>query len=295
MKRIFLFLLTNFLIMFTVMLITRVFGLGHYMTAYGINYQALAVFCLIWGMVGSFISLAISKWMAKTMMGVQLVDDDPSFSRLTQAVHGFAKQAGIQKMPEVGIYDSPEINAFATGPSKNNSLVAVSTGLLNNMTEDEIEGVLAHEVSHIANGDMVTMTLVQGVVNAFVMFFAKIATWAIVNAMRGDDDRGPGIFVQIIIQQIFYMVFGFLGMFVVSGFSRFREYRADAGGAFLAGKDKMIRALQKLQANYETLTQVEEHKEVAAFQISSKGGIMSFLSTHPSLDDRIEALKKMNA
>lgn len=278
------------LIMTMVISIAKILGVDRYMTPYGIDYKALAGFCLIWGMVGSFISLAMSKWMAKKMMGVVLVDQEPHYQQLVHKVHEFSRKAGIRKMPEVGVYDSDEVNAFATGPSKNNSLVAVSSGLLRSMGQDEIEGVLAHEVTHIANGDMVTMTLIQGVVNAFVMFFAKVVSFAITNAMRGDDDEGPSFMVRWGIEMVFYWIFGFFGMFVVAGFSRFREYRADSGAGFLAGKDKMIKALKSLQANYDQIDSKAQSKEISAFQISSKGGIMSFLSTHPSLEDRIARL-----
>ena len=172
-KRFSLFILTNILVLVSVSLILSLFGVQNYLTPYGIDYTTLMVFCLVWGFVGSGISLLMSKFMAKMMMNVQFINGQQhQYSDLVRKVHLLAKQAGIEKMPEVGIYHSPEVNAFATGPSKNNALVAVSTGLLQRMTDDEIEGVLAHEVAHVANGDMVTMALVQGVVNAFVMFLS---------------------------------------------------------------------------------------------------------------------------
>ena len=190
-KRIFLFMLTNILVVVSVSIILSVLGVGNYLTAAGIDYGALMVFCLIWGFVGSGISLLLSKFMAKRMMGVEIVDDRGPYGDLVRKVHQMARAAGIEKMPEVGVYKSPEVNAFATGPSKNNSLVAVSTGLLNQMNSEEVEGVLAHEVAHVANGDMVTMALIQGVVNAFVMFFARVAAFALTQFLRGDrdDDR----------------------------------------------------------------------------------------------------------
>ena len=203
--------------------------------------QGLFIMCLLFGMIGSFISLSISKWTAKKFMGVQLVEENPNYQSLVQKVHQMAKQAGIEKMPEVGVYDSPELNAFATGHSKNKSLVAVSTGLLQRMNEDELTGVLGREVAHIANGDMVTMTLVQGVVNAFVMFFSSIITNIISNALRRDDDDGEGFggfFLRQFIYSIVSSLIGFLAMPIVFWFSRFREYRADHGGALLAGEKK---------------------------------------------------------
>jgi heat shock protein HtpX len=197
-------------------------------------------------------------------------------------------------MPEVGVYDSAEVNAFATGPTKSNSLIAVSTGLLSTMNADELEGVLAHEVAHIANGDMVTMTLVQGVVNAFVMFFARIAAYAIGQFLRSDDDDSPvGGMSYFFTAMFFDFVFGFFGMFVTSWFSRVREYSADLGGAQLAGKQKMISALTKLQSQYEH-GQFDKNAtdSIAAFKISSKErGFRALISTHPKLSDRIERLR----
>jgi heat shock protein HtpX len=208
-------------------------------------------------------------------------------------VHVMAKQAGIEKMPEVGVYHSPEVNAFATGPSKNNALVAVSTGLLQQMNTDEVEGVLAHEVAHVANGDMVTMALIQGVVNAFVMFFARIAAFALQNVMSGDrdDDRPVNTgWAYHISVMVFEIIFSFLGMFVVAYFSRLREFRADKGGAQYAGKSKMVAALKRLQQKIDFVDDSQD--AVKTLKISSKKGLMNFLSTHPSLEDRIAALER---
>jgi len=226
-------------------------------------------------------------------MGVQIVDERGQYAELVRRVHVLARQAGLTKMPEVGIYQSPEVNAFATGPSKNNSLVAVSTGLLQQMDADEVEGVLAHEVAHVANGDMVTMALIQGVVNAFVMFFARIAAFAISQAMQGDRDDDRPVqagFMYHIIVMVCEVLFSFLGMFVVAYFSRIREYRADKGGAQYAGKHKMIAALKRLQQKFEFVDDSQENFN--AMKISSRKGLMSFLSTHPSLEDRIARLEK---
>ncbi len=289
-KRIALFMLTNILVVATVTIITSFLGLNNYLTAAGLNYSALMGFCLVWGFVGSGISLLMSKWMAKRMMGVEIVDDRGQYGELVRRVHLLAKQAGLTKMPEVGVYQSPEVNAFATGPSKNNSLVAVSTGLLSQMNSDEVEGVLAHEVAHIANGDMVTMALVQGVVNAFVMFFARVASFALAQAMQGDRDDDRPVVPNFLVTMVFEMAFGFLGMFVVTWFSRLREFRADAGAAKVAGKQKMIAALRRLQQ--KTDFQGDDQAAFQTLKISSKKGMMSYLSTHPSLEDRIAALER---
>ncbi len=292
-KRIFLFALTNILVMVSVSLVLSFFGIGNYLTAQGIDYTALMAFCLVWGFVGSGISLLLSKFMAKSMMGVEIVDERGQYADLVRKVHVMAKQAGIEKMPEVGVYHSPEVNAFATGPSKNNALVAVSTGLLQQMNTDEVEGVLAHEVAHVANGDMVTMALIQGVVNAFVMFFARIAAFALQNAMSGDrdDDRPANTgWAYHISVMVFEIIFSFLGMFVVAYFSRLREFRADKGGAQYAGKSKMVAALKRLQQKIDFLDDSQD--AVKTLKISSKKGLMNFLSTHPSLEDRIAALER---
>lgn len=292
-KRIFLFALTNILVMVSVSLVLSFFGIGNYLTAQGIDYTALMAFCLVWGFVGSGISLLLSKFMAKSMMGVEIVDERGQYADLVRKVHVMAKQAGIEKMPEVGVYHSPEVNAFATGPSKNNALVAVSTGLLQQMNTDEVEGVLAHEVAHVANGDMVTMALIQGVVNAFVMFFARIAAFALQNAMSGDrdDDRPVNTgWAYHISVMVFEIIFSFLGMFVVAYFSRLREFRADKGGAQYAGKSKMVAALKRLQQKIDFLDDSQD--AVKTLKISSKKGLMNFLSTHPSLEDRIAALER---
>ncbi|MCO4795002.1 MAG: protease HtpX, partial [Bacteriovoracaceae bacterium] len=250
---------------------------------------------------GSFVSLWLSKWMAKRAFGVEIVSPSGPYGEVVRKVHEFAQRSGIEKMPEVGVYQSPEINAFATGATKNSSMVAVSTGLLERLSTDEAEGVLGHEVAHIANGDMVTLALVQGVVNAFVMFFARIATMAIDNIMRGDDDngRGLGFFAYMIIYNLLYFVFSLLAAPIVFGFSRFREYRADNGGARLAGKHKMIAALEALQRNYDTLDKfddgIQRDNSVRAMQISSKVKWSEFFSTHPTIEKRLENLKRLSA
>jgi heat shock protein HtpX len=300
-KRIGLFLAVNFLVMITLSFIMRLFGVGHYVTAYGLDYRSLAVFCLVWGMGGSLISLLLSRFMAKSMMGVEVIDPntrDPELANLVHMVHTSARSAGLTTMPEVGIYDSPDLNAFATGPSRSRSLVAVSTGLLSRMSRAEVEGVIGHEIAHVANGDMVTLTLIQGVVNAFAMFLARILAFAISQATRSDDERergrgGLGSFAEFMLIQLFEMVFLVLGSMVVAWFSRWREFRADQGGAKVAGREKMIAALRKLQLAYEQPYHAEPAPAaMQALQISNrKGGFLRLFASHPPLEDRIAALE----
>ncbi len=288
-KRVVLFVLLNVLIITTLSVTMQLLGVRPYLQANGIDYAALIGFCLVWGMGGAFISLALSRVMAKWMMGVQVIDPsttDPALSRLVVSVHTLAKAAGLPKMPEVGVYDSPEVNAFATGPTRSRALVAVSAGLLEAMEWEQVEGVLGHEIAHIANGDMVTMTLLQGVINAIVMFLARVIAFFIFRNSR--DGGGAMQHLVVIVLQI---VFSFLGMILLAAFSRYREYRADAGGAGLAGREKMINALEGLRrtVKYADLTGRES---VAAFKISSKpGGFAMLFSTHPPLEERIARLK----
>lgn len=295
-KRFGLFLAVNILIIAACSILMSVLGLNGYMTANGLNYTSLAAICLIWGMMGSVISLLLSKMMAKWMMGVQVVTEDGPHRQLVQTVHRLARKAGMGTMPEVGIYQADDINAFATGPSRSNSLVAVSTGLLSRMNDDEIEGVLAHEVAHINNGDMVTMTIVQGVINAFVMFLSRIVAFAIDQAMRGNDDEkggGLGPLAYMFLVMALDVFFGILAAPVVAWFSRYREYRADAGGAELAGTPKMVAALQSLQRAYPQLAEARKEADPAfrSMQISSKRSVMALFSSHPPLEERIAALK----
>ncbi len=294
-KRFGLLLLVNFGIIITLSLVLNLLGVGHYVTKAGLDYEKLAIFCLVWGMGGSFISLMLSKTIAKWTMSLQIIRSDdrsPTGQKLFSTLSRLSKSAGLPKLPEFAIYDSPEVNAFATGPSKSNSLVAVSTGLLNAMTDDEVEAVLAHEVSHIANGDMVTMTLLQGVINAFVMFFSKVIAWGVANAMKGDDKEGsPSYFLVFAIEMLCTFVFAFLGMIVANSFSRAREYRADAGAAKISGREKMIAALEALKRRVDVSDPRGE--ALNNFKISSgkRRSVAQFLQTHPSLDDRIKALR----
>jgi heat shock protein HtpX len=293
-KRILLFVGVNILIIGTITTLMSVFNVQPYLTAKGINYESLLVFCALWGFGGAFISLALSKVMAKWMMGVKVIDPstpDPELRSLVSRVHEFSRRAGLEKMPEVGYYESPELNAFATGPSKSRSLVAVSSGLLRQMDRREVDGVLAHEVAHIANGDMVTMTLVQGVVNVFVMFLARVVGF-FASQFVAEERRALVQFGVVIALEI---ALGILGMMVVGFFSRQREYRADSGGASLSGRDNMIAALERLKANYKLPTR-DEQPALATLKISGKsGGLLRLFSTHPDLDDRIQRLKERGA
>jgi heat shock protein HtpX len=290
MKRILLFVLTNLAIMVTVSIVLSVLGIGGYRTAAGLDYGALAVFCLVWGMVGSFISLLLSRWMAKRAMGVELVDGRTGQEEadwLYRTVERLARQAQLP-MPEVGIYNSPEVNAFATGPSKSKSLVAVSSGLLRGMRREEVEGVLAHELSHIQNGDMVTMTLIQGVVNAFVLFASRVIANIVRNAV---DDRIANM-VGFIVTIVLDIALGILGAMVVAWFSRAREFRADAGAAALAGRGNMIAALRRLQTTHQLVD--PSNQALATMKIAGGSGRwMMLFSTHPPLEERIAALESM--
>ncbi len=291
-KRLVLFFLTNILIVVTISFILSVLGVRPYMRASGLDFEQLAIFCLVWGTVGSVISLAMSRFTAKWMMGVTVIDprNAGEFNSLVQMVHQLARQANLPAMPEVGVYQSPEVNAFATGPTKSRSLVAVSTGLLQRMNSGETQGVLAHEISHIANGDMVTLTLIQGVVNAFVMFFARVIAYF---ASQGVKEESRHM-VQYLVTFLFEIIFGILGMLVVAYFSRVREFRADAGSAKLSGKGNMIAALQSLARMQGISTQGEQPASMQAFKIAS-GNPNSWrfmFATHPPLEERIRALEQ---
>ena len=297
-KRILLLVLVNILVMLTITLVLGVLGVGRYFPQNGL--AGLAVFCLVWGFAGAFISLALSRLMAKWMMGVKVIPpdtQDPALRGVVDMVHDLARQAGLP-LPEVGIYQSDEVNAFATGPSKSRALVAVSSGLLERMGDREVSGVLGHEVTHIANGDMITMTLIQGVVNAFVLFLSRVLAFAITQAMRSRDDErdGGGYFVQYLLVMLFQVVFSIFGSIVVCWFSRQREFRADAGGARLAGRQNMINALRALEQLYEPRLAEAEASRAQSFQslkISGRpGGFMALFATHPPMEERIARLEQ---
>ncbi len=287
-KRIVLFLATNIAIVVTLSIILSLLGIGGYVGPNGqLDFAALAVFCFVWGMGGAFISLAISRWTAKRAMGVQLVNGqtgNQDLDWLYNTIGHLTRQANLP-MPEVGIYESPEVNAFATGPSKKRSLVACSTGLLRSMTREEVQGVLAHEVTHIANGDMVTMTLLQGVVNAFVMFLARVAAFAVRQAM---DSRAANT-VSFLVRIVLEIVLGILGSLIVAWFSRQREFRADAGGASLAGRGAMVGALRRLMSTQERVD--VNNAALASFKIAGGRSWLQWFSTHPPLEVRIAALE----
>jgi heat shock protein HtpX len=290
MKRIFLFVLTNLAVIFVINITLRLLGVDRILNqSGGINFNALLVLSLVIGFSGSIISLLMSKWSAKHMVGAHVITDpaDPTERWLVETVRHHAAAAGIG-MPEVAIYDAPDLNAFATGWNRNDALVAVSTGLLRNMDKDEAEAVLGHEISHVANGDMVTLALIQGVVNTFVIFFAKLFGIMVDRVLLKNDPRqGPGIgaFVAEIVAQL---VLGILASIIVMWFSRQREFRADAGGAVLAGRHKMIAALERLKLNHE---QTALPEKMAAFGISGGKGMMHLFMTHPPLEERIAALR----
>jgi heat shock protein HtpX len=287
-KRIALFVLVNVLVIATISITLQLLGVQPYLDANGINYQALAEFCLIWGMGGSFITLALSRVIAKWTMGVKVIDPKTATGAaadLVRLVHGLAERAGLPAMPQVGVYESPELNAFATGPTKSRALVAVSSGLLASMDRADLEGVLGHELTHVANGDMVTLTLIQGVVNAFVMFVARIVAFALALRVKKENRRMVMFAVTIALQ----IGLGLLGALVVAWFSRWREFRADAGGAKLAGREKMVGALQALQRRYQPLT--PQNAYTAMGVAGKSGGFLSLLATHPPLEKRIAALR----
>ncbi|MFK7823353.1 MAG: protease HtpX [Oligoflexales bacterium] len=295
-KRFGLFALVNIAIMLTISLVIRLLGLEQYLYGYGVGYEGVLLWSLIWGMGGAFISLMLSKTLAIRGMGLKVIEPntlDNLERGLVSTVHNLARGAQLPSMPSVAVYDSPEINAFATGPSKSNSLVAVSTGLLRNMNEKEVNAVLAHEVSHIANGDMVTMTLIQGVINAFVLFFSRIIGRIIASSMR-DDGRGPSFMLEFMIQMALQVVFGLLGAIVVNWFSRQREFRADSGAGSLVGKQDMIAALERLKQNSGLPDNaVKDQPAFASLKISGRGAFATLFSTHPPLDERIKKLKEV--
>lgn len=292
-KRIFLFLALNVLVVTTISIILSLLHVQPYLNEYGLSIPDLAVFCLVWGMGGAFISLFMSRAIAKWSYGVQLIDPNNCSSKerwLVETVQKLCRQAGIETMPEIGIYISDEANAFATGPTKSRALVAVSSGLFELMNSDEIEGVLGHEISHITNGDMVTMTLLQGVVNAFVMFLSRIIAFTLTRD-RDSNSRSDNSTAFYLVSMVLQTVFLILGSILIAFYNRKRECGADDGGAHLAGKNKMIAALEALQRTYDV---VDSRAQPAAqtMKISSKPhGIWMLFATHPPLEERIARLR----
>ncbi|MDQ9090720.1 protease HtpX [Pseudoalteromonas haloplanktis] len=286
MKRVVLFLLTNLAVMLVLGIVLSIL-----MSVFGISNRSLGgilMIATVFGFGGSFISLFMSKWMAKKSTGAYVIEQPRNETEhwLVNTVAAQAKKAGIA-MPEVAIYDSPEMNAFATGPSKNNSLVAVSSGLLQHMDQDQAEAVLAHEVSHVANGDMVTLTLIQGVVNTFVIFIAKVLAGIVDNFINSDEEEGGSSWTYFLFDMIFQVLFGVLASVIVAYYSRKREFAADAGAAHLVGAQKMRSALERLKQNHPS--QLEG--SMMAFGIASGKGVAELFSSHPPLDDRINALR----
>lgn len=292
MKRVVLFLATNIAIIFVLSITLRILGVERILDEQGVGLDInnLLVFAAVFGFGGSFISLAMSKWTAKRFTGAEVITSPRNNQEqwLVQTVQRQAQQAGIG-MPEVAIYDALDVNAFATGMSRNNALVAVSTGLLNNMTQDEAEAVLGHEVSHVANGDMVTLALIQGVVNTFVIFLSRVIGHVVDRVVfKVERGHGPAFWITAIVAEV---VLGILASMIVMWFSRRREFRADAGGAQLAGREKMIAALQRLQAS---VNQPHLPDQLAAFGISGGlgQGIKRLFMSHPPLEERIATLKR---
>ena len=288
MKRIVLFLATNMAIVLVLSVTMRLLGVEPYLTANGLNLTSLLIFATVMGFGGSLISLAISKWMAKKSMGVRVIETPSNSTEfwLVETVKKYAADAGIG-MPEVGIFDTPEANAFATGMNKNNALVAVSSGLLQHMSKGEAEAVIGHEIAHVANGDMVTLALIQGVVNTFVMFLSRVIGHTVDKVVfKTERGTGPAFFVTMIIAEL---VLGVLASIIVMWFSRKREFRADMGGASLAGKQNMIGALERLAS----LHPAPLPEKMAAFGIAGGGasGIKRLFMTHPPLEERIAALR----
>jgi heat shock protein HtpX len=292
MKRILLFLATNLAIVVILSIVAHLIGLDQYLAVRGGSLGGLLLFAAFFGFAGSFISLALSKWMAKRAMGVQLISQprNATESWLLNTVGTLARNAGIA-MPEVGVFDSPEPNAFATGARRNHALVAVSTGLLQRMNQNQVEAVLGHEITHVSNGDMVTLALIQGVVNTFVIFLSRIIGNVVDRTMfRSENGRGPAYFISVLVSEI---VLGFLASLIVLWFSRWREFRADRGGAQLAGRANMIAALEALKSAHEPLP-----AQLAAFGIADgrvASGFQKLRLTHPPLDERIAALRALPA
>ena len=288
MKRIGLFLIMNIAVIAVAMLVMNILGVGNYMQGTSLNLGNLFMFALIFGFAGSFISLAMSKWLAKMSTGAKVITEPRNADEkwLLDTVAKQAAKAGV-KTPEVAIYDSPEPNAFATGMTKNSSMVAVSTGLLRSMRQNEVEAVLGHEMAHIANGDMVTMALLQGVLNTFIIFFAKIVAYVVDRVILKNESEGHSI-AFIVVDIVAQILFGILASIIAMAFSRYREYHADNGGAYLAGKENMIAALRRLQ----TMQPGELPEQLAAFGISAKKSSFGDLfKSHPDLSDRIARLE----
>ncbi|MGH8533771.1 MAG: protease HtpX [Gammaproteobacteria bacterium] len=290
MLRIVLFLITNLAVMLLLGIVVKLFGVEAYLAGQGMNLNGLLIMAGVFGMGGSIISLLISKWTAKRVLGLHVIEQprDGAETWLLDTVTRQAQEAGVG-VPEVAIYDSPDLNAFATGANRNHALIAVSTGLLQRMRREEVEAVLGHEMSHVANGDMVTLALIQGVVNTFVFFLSRVIGQLVDRAVfRNERGHGVGFWITTMIAQ---MVLGVLAMIIVMWFSRRREFRADSGGAKLAGRDKMIRALERLGA---AVQQDPMPEQIQAFGIAGKpSGLARLFMSHPPIEERIAALRAL--
>lgn len=294
-KRIFWFLITNIAILFVLSIILSITGADQYITNNGLNIQTLLIFSLIIGFSGSFISLFLSKWMVKRAYNIRIIEtpQNPYESKLVKIVTELANKSAIN-IPEIGIYESNEVNAFATGPSKNNALVAVSSALLQQMDDDELEGVLGHEISHIVNGDMVTLVLIQGVLNTFVIFLSRVVGYFVDKIIFKNDNEnnvGIGYYITSFLCEI---IFSILATIVVLYFSRIREFKADEGSSNITSTNKMIKALQKIKSIYqENIIQNDKHPEFATMKINNKKGWIKLFSTHPDIDERITYLQSL--
>ena len=294
MMRVLLFLGTNLAVILVASITLRLLGVESYLSANGMNMTGLLIFCFIFGMAGSLVSLFISKWMAKRSTGTVVIESPSNATEqwLVDTVAELARDAGI-KTPQVGIFPAQQSNAFATGWKKDDALVAVSAGLLNRMQPEEVRAVLAHEIGHVANGDMVTLALIQGVLNTFVMFFARIVAQLVDSFLRKDDGDGLGFFGYFAVVIVAEIVFGLIASAIVAWFSRFREYRADTAGARLAGSSAMVSALARLKAETEMPDQMPDTMTAFAITTGQSRRLMEKLfASHPPLDERIRALKE---
>ena len=294
-RRIFLFLALNFIICITISALLSLLGVSRYLYTHNVSLPTLFLIFFIYGMTGSVISLLLSKKMAKWMMGLRIItpyDVSQEGILLRRIVKDLSQKAFLPKMPEIAIFSSPIPNAFATGPSASNSLVAVSTGLLHQLQEEEIEAVVGHELAHIKNGDMVTMTLLQGVVNTFVLFLSYVLAQAISMNTRKGKDEGGNLAVFYITRMVLEILFMIVGSMIVASFSRYREYRADLGGATLSSKENMIRALKRLEVPSKKIEKSDIPEAVEAVMCNGRISVIELFSTHPPIQKRIKALEE---